>query len=254
MGYVTEGREAAQGLRLELGLGVDGVGQIFHLMEDLGIAVFRQPLGEGGVDGLLLVSEDVTAALINSDCVAPRQRFTAAHELGHLRLDVGHRIWVDEDVTGPQKGVAEKRANVFAAHFLMPEAGVRSVLARTAVGHVTPEAVVHVQRHFGVSYPAALWHLHNCGLVEKRDVDRMMAVRPESLALRLGYADQVTDDHDARGQRTFSREYVRRAISAYADGLLSEARVAELFRAPQEVVVTRLRDRGIEPPTPGLGL
>jgi Zn-dependent peptidase ImmA (M78 family) len=251
MGYVDEGRDAAQRLRHELDLGVDAISQIFHLMEDMGIAVFRQPLGEGSVDGLLLMSEDVTAVLINSDCVGPRQCFTAAHELGHRQLDAGHRIWVDQDVTGPQVGIAEKRANVFAAHFLMPEAGVRGVLTRMEAGHVTTEAVVHVQRHFGVSYPAAVWHLCNCGLVEKRDVARMLTVKPEVLALRLGYTDQVTDDHEARGQRSFSREYVRRAIAAYSKGVISDARVAELFRAPPDEVVTRLRENGIAPPAPG---
>lgn len=58
-----------------------------------------------------------------------RQRFTIAHELGHLLAGDDQGVHVDEDIYGPwsKKGSGEIRANGFAAAFLMPEDALRSV-------------------------------------------------------------------------------------------------------------------------------
>lgn len=54
-------------------------------------------------------------------------RFTVAHELGYLLAGDGQGIHVDENIFGAacKQGLNEKRANAFAAAFLMPDRAPR---------------------------------------------------------------------------------------------------------------------------------
>lgn len=94
------------------------------------------------VSGFLLREKKVATIAVNKLHHPNRQRFTIAHECGHLFLhaDQGDRLWVDKaytsiffrdasSSTGDQ--LAEIQANQFAAGLLMPEALLRM--------HVTDE-------------------------------------------------------------------------------------------------------------------
>lgn len=83
------------------------------------------------VSGFLLRERKLITIAVNKSHHVNRQRFTIAHECGHLHLhaDQGDRIWVDKQTTlfyrdadsssGEQR--AEIQANQFAAGLLMPE-------------------------------------------------------------------------------------------------------------------------------------
>lgn len=83
------------------------------------------------VSGFLLRERKIITIAVNKSHHVNRQRFTIAHECGHLHLhaDQGDRIWVDKQTTlfyrdadsssGEQR--AEIQANQFAAGLLMPE-------------------------------------------------------------------------------------------------------------------------------------
>ncbi len=74
---------------------------------------------------------------VNSAHPPTRQRFTIAHEIGHLRLHAGRRLIVDKlmrvnmrhAASHPIEGI-EREANRFAAHLLMPEQHVRRELEK----------------------------------------------------------------------------------------------------------------------------
>lgn len=95
-----------------------------------GVDVCLTGLGEG-FDGLAASTSEAKLIVAAVTPVAYRQRFTLAHELGHLLAGDDQGIHADADVFSneSQRGPSEVRANAFAAHFLMPEH-----LLRGAVG------------------------------------------------------------------------------------------------------------------------
>jgi len=69
---------------------------------------------ENHVSGFLIQEQDLSAIAYNSTHHIHRQRFTVAHEIGHLLL--GHNIIDEGSVTETE----EKEANIFASELLMP--------------------------------------------------------------------------------------------------------------------------------------
>src|SRR5258708_24201422 len=95
------------------------------------------------VSGFLLREKGSISIAINKQHPANRQRFTLAHELGHLVLhaDQGDRLWLDKTYYfrdgSSSKGdqAAEVQANQFAAGLLMPEELVKSEVQNSARIH-----------------------------------------------------------------------------------------------------------------------
>src|SRR5258706_1475775 len=84
------------------------------------------------MSGFLLREKKVITIAVNKLHHPNRQRFTIAHECGHLHLhaDQGDRLWVDKAYTtvffrdatsSTGDKLAEIQANQFAAGLLMPE-------------------------------------------------------------------------------------------------------------------------------------
>lgn len=102
---------------------------VIKLAKQLGVAVQFKP-AEEELSGFLLRDIDGHKALIgvNSEHHLNRQRFTIAHELGHLLLHEGEPIHVDRGLKINLRNEAasqgtfleEKEANLFAAELLMP--------------------------------------------------------------------------------------------------------------------------------------
>lgn len=132
--------------------GVDIPVDPIHIAQSLGIEVFTADL-EPGIAGLLVKRQGQDAAVyLNSRDSRNRQRFTAAHELGHyVRRSTGtDEAWdyVDrrDELSSLGTDVEERFANAFAAQLLMPEHEVRSMSKR-----MTPPAMAV---KFGVSLEA----------------------------------------------------------------------------------------------------
>jgi len=114
--------------------------------------MFIPDLNPSGKTLLGLYTPTLNAIMVNSDNIEVRQRFTIAHEIGHVQLDHSHGAGPAlfafeaveesetfectpefENLTGADERMAglrkrkEIRANKFAAHLLMPEGLVREV-------------------------------------------------------------------------------------------------------------------------------
>lgn len=94
----------------------------------------------------------------NADEISYRNRFTIAHELGHVLL--GH---VNEgkkqlrDTTFGNSDPIERAANTFAAELIMPEQKVRELFNGAS-------SVQQLSEAFGVSNAAMSYRLQNLGL------------------------------------------------------------------------------------------
>lgn len=127
---------------------------------DLGIPVAVLSLREGTA-GCCYRTDGFTMLFVNRDEAVVRQRFTLAHELGHV--ECGHDGTEIDTVDGLRapKGTREVEANAFAAELLAPAAGVPGLLD----GAPTLEDVVRIAEHFGISAIAALYRLQRLTLV-----------------------------------------------------------------------------------------
>jgi Zn-dependent peptidase ImmA (M78 family) len=167
------GREQAQLLRHELSHGT-GYVDILNVIRELGIELYLRSF-EDGLDGAYKRVTGRDFIFVNTSRRAPlRHRFTAAHELGHARLNSvadGGGVF-ESNVEDDQGDREEQEANSFAAHFLMDERGVREISASVP----DPEArVAAVVNRFAVSPMAAAVHLAGLGLVPTVFKDQLLA-------------------------------------------------------------------------------
>lgn len=71
-------------------------------------------------DGMSMIVDGEPAIFVSRNCIPSRQRFTAAHELGHVPLGhVGRYQLVNRQPTAGDNPV-EQEANVFASRILAP--------------------------------------------------------------------------------------------------------------------------------------
>ena len=103
----------------------------------------------------------------------PGRKFTLAHELCHLLCDreVGVPLAVASGPWAPAD--IEKRANAFAAMFLMPADRVRELWNRYIVLNSAPETVRLLSQSFGMGKVATVRHLHNLSIIDADDRDRL---------------------------------------------------------------------------------
>lgn len=124
------------------------------------------------VSGFLLREQGSITIAINKQHPPNRQRFTFAHEIGHLVLhaDQGDRLWLDKAYYyrdgSSSKGdqAAEVQANQFAAGLLMPEELVRAEVGDAA--QISEVDVVKLAMKFEVSERAMTFRLISLGLLE----------------------------------------------------------------------------------------
>ena len=102
---------------------------------------------------------------VNGTHAAVRQRFTLAHELGHVRCghDTGTIVETFETLSGRSTDSREVQSNAFAAELLAPKAGVEA----SVTGEPTLDDVVLLAARFGISTIAALFRLNSLGLTER---------------------------------------------------------------------------------------
>lgn len=160
------GAKRAREARSELGLGAEApVRCLLTLVErqlELPVVIAALPHPIAGCcwnDGARVV------LWVNGTHAAVRQRFTLAHELGHLRCR--HEVLVEVDtfetLAGKTTDSREIQANAFAAELLAPTAGVRSMID----GEPTLDDVVLMAASFGISTIAALYRLNTLNLTTK---------------------------------------------------------------------------------------
>lgn len=126
---------------------------------------------EDDVSGFLLREKGISTIAINRKHHPNRQRFTLAHECGHLFLHAqeGDRLWLDKTLffrddlrTGDH--FSEIQANQFAAGLLMPEELLKVSLGES--GPVSDMDVVRLALKFQVSERAMTVRLISLGLLQ----------------------------------------------------------------------------------------
>lgn len=138
----------------------------------LGVALVVETL-DRNVSGLLFRQGDDRAIGVNAAHPMVRQRFTVAHELGHLQLHPGKELILDrvrvnlrDDVSSLGTNREERDANAFAAELLMPRSEILSQVQKVLDRGGTTDArfIADLALLFDVSEQAMEFRLVNLGL------------------------------------------------------------------------------------------
>ncbi len=122
--------------------------KIEYIVRFWGIEIIRMPFG--GASGILIKKQNPILIILNSTDTWTRQRFTLAHELGHLLL--GHQ-GIPLACGGRHSNI-ECEANRFAGRLLMPEILLHEYIAEHR--NWTAEKIASA---FEVSPAAVYWRL-----------------------------------------------------------------------------------------------
>lgn len=127
------------------------------------------PFGHGGI-------------MITTQRQPAVQRYTAAHEISHWRLDHGHPWFDDEEaILGPTPAERERIAQLFAGYLLMPPTLVHAVADHHGIepgSEIEPPQAYLAARDMGTSYEAAVRQMGELELISGTDRDRLLAVTP----------------------------------------------------------------------------
>ncbi|MBE7181096.1 MAG: ImmA/IrrE family metallo-endopeptidase [Terriglobus roseus] len=131
---------------------------IADLIAAQGIRLMSPDLGKDA-SGVLVRKDGVTVIGVNRSHPKTRQRFTAAHELGHALLhgstDVHHdadfQVNLRSDLSAQGTDPEEIEANYFAACLLMPRSFLEADPRAFFMDMEDPTAVAALARSYGVS-------------------------------------------------------------------------------------------------------
>ena len=138
----------------------------------LSVAVVRKDFSED-ISGVLVRKGSGATIAVSASDGPLRQRFTVAHEIGHLFLEHKGEVFIDKQVVNRRDGNSslaideqEIEANQFAASLLMPRDkivehldGLSRVLKSRSI------LIELIARKFEVSKPAMEYRLVNLGLL-----------------------------------------------------------------------------------------
>lgn len=170
--------QVAYSERERLGLGQrDPIDNIFKLLEDQGVKILLYKIEGQDVYGLSAYSRRYGLCIVvNSLNTLERQIFSLAHEYGHLLM---HRSFYQ--TATPAAGLdkesdVERMASVFAANFLVPDAGLREAFWRD-VGQkrASLEDIVFLKKHFKVSAQMMLRRLKTLDLIHGTEADHLQS-------------------------------------------------------------------------------
>jgi Zn-dependent peptidase ImmA (M78 family)/transcriptional regulator with XRE-family HTH domain len=258
---IVQGEQVAQEERRRLSIGNAPIPDVSELIGAQGIWASGLAL-PNHMSGLFMRHPSIGLAIIvNASHPRGRKRFSYAHEYAHSLMDRDHNITISS--TDNSAELVEKRANAFAASFLMPRDGVYEVLrsldkglpsrqeqsifdaasggqieaeARSAPRsqRITYKDVAIVAHHFGVSYQAALYRLKSLKHVSQSESVELLEHedfgRQYLNALSM-FGDVGEQEQRQYWDRELRSEIAHLAIEAYRREEISRGRLLELSKS-----------------------
>lgn len=212
---------ATEAARDWMQLGRDAITSVVETLETHNMHIFQWDAPEG-FDGLSAIVHDETGHHIGAGIVlrkgrcGERHRFTAAHEAGHLFLQIASSL------------DAEKVCNRFAGAFLIPADTLREEVGSTRTRILLPELLL-LKSRYGISLQALLMRLLELGIISR------------------DYARQRFDVVEQRGWKTEEpeplpaeqpRRFVQSVQRAEAEKLLTAQQAAEMLHEREEISPT----------------
>lgn len=233
-GYVKAGdamaawaHEALAATELQV-VNLDQAALIAAIEECFGVDVAVTDLPPG-LDGYAWQTESLRLLIVARTEYWSRQRFSIAHELGHLLAHDAQEL-IAEPVDGHGADLTEKRANAFAAAFLMPE---RFLRAETAVG-IDQASFDELVARLLVSPTSLGWRLLNLGLITEAQRQSWCRSTAEHCVLRVGRLDVAQLARERALAERLPPRLVQGHLRAFSDGTSSVRPLARLLRVSSQ--------------------
>lgn len=240
----TTGSDGEQA-RAEAELAVDRLGRpIRDLDTPTLISVVEKALGINVVvtelpaacDGIAYEDGEFRVVVLAQSESAERQRWTLAHEVGHILAGDARDAIVEETIGGTigAAKISEGRADSFAACFLMPRSEIDACLgARSAVS-----AFDELVWSFCVSPRAMAWRLFHEGMMTAGERDQLRGGTSRETASRLRSMAEFALRSQIACQPRAPWALVERYLDLHAEGLATLRPVAKLLGWDLEGTIT----------------
>jgi len=204
----------AEQLRNLWELGLNPLPELIDLLESKGILVILTKVeGAEKFDGLQAAIGKKPVIAIASNRSGDRQRFTLAHELGHLVLQGRLSEALDE----------EKACNRFAGAFILPQSAMFEHIGETRVKLESRELFL-LKHEFGMSMSAILYRAKNLEILSESAYTKMA-----KFFSYKGWKKQEPGTPYAPEKTILFEQLVYRALSLE---LINESKAAELMQLP----------------------
>ena len=258
---VAQGEQTAAQERQRLGIGYAPIADVSELIASQGIWASGVGL-PAAMSGVFLCHPSIGfSILVNSSHPRGRKRFSYAHEYAHALLDRERSVAISN--TGNSLQVVERRANAFAAAFLMPRNGVyealrsldkglpsrqeQTVFDVASGGHLDAEFrsparsqrinykdIAILAHRFGVSYQAALYRLKSLRHISHAECRELLKQEDlgRQLLRELGMLRDVEElEAQQYRDRELRSEIAHLAIEAYRREEISRGRILEISKS-----------------------
>jgi Zn-dependent peptidase ImmA (M78 family)/DNA-binding XRE family transcriptional regulator len=206
----------ADEIRKQWDLGFEPLPDLIDIFEERGIKVFEMDNQQyPKLDGLSASINDMPIILIGNQRPGDRQRFTLAHELGHLVLNGSSDQNLDE----------EKWCNHFAGAFLLPKEALINILGEHR-NHIEPRELSLLKQEFGISMLSILHRVEEIGIIS-----HSLYLQLRSEFNERGWSKHEPGDPYPKGKTHIFEQMVFHAI---AEEYLGESKAAELMNMSLE--------------------
>lgn len=219
---------AATALRGAWNLGADPIPNLAEFLEEKGIKIVHLKLEES-VSGVMCFARrskggHVPVIVVNKGDTGERQRFTLAHELGHLIMEV------------PKGPAGEKLAHWFAGAFLMPAETLWQEVGKRRTSMPLGE-LFELKAIFKVSVQAIAYRLKDLQIIEQPLFKRLFHHFDQQGWRKPPYPEPepIAPEEPQRFRRLCFR--------AVAEGAVSDSKAAELLG-----ITVRQLERELESP------
>ncbi len=228
--FKAHGERAAAALRKHLASSPTTVPlDVYADLRKIGIHVFRRRLENSNISGLTVRHPYAgPCVLVNYSEDVYRQRFTAAHEGAHAILDKNDDVVVSF-TSWDAKQLIEIRANTFASAYLLPP----SIITKLPVENWDQVELVRWANKLKVNTTALAIALKENELIGEAEFDQLRRVSISAAAKADPELDGLTPQSAERKrnllQRGLSYFYVSLCFDAIAEGIITNARAAEML-------------------------
>ncbi len=207
---LEDAEHAAMQLREQWSLGIDPIADLTNLLEDhsVRILIIEQTKGFDGVQDW--IQGEIPVIVVAAGAMGDRQRFTMAHELGHL-------ILATDRAQG--KRFREKAADRFAGAFLIPRKAVLACLGEKRTRLSRRE--LHTFKHlYGASMQCWMHRAYDCGVIDEKLYVNMC---------KYARKDRWQDGEPGTQVKSETPQLFSQLLErALAEAYISESRAAEL--------------------------
>lgn len=206
---------AAHKIRDDWSIGNDPISNLSEFLEERGFKIIVEQLPESVAGVTCFVNTDkgwkMPVIVINNKITGERQRFTIAHELGHLLLEVKN-----EDIN------LEKACDKFASALLMPDRFLWAALGKSR-STISIGELVSLKKFLGVSVQAIVYRCKDLCIIN----DYTYRLLYREFAKR-GWLKPPYDEPN-KIELEKPQRFKRLCLRALAEGLIDDSLASELL-------------------------